>query len=51
MIGNVISASVKPPTSGELLGIPNKDIKIASPNNPNNIEGIAARLLIFISII
>jgi len=32
-----MSARVNPPTKGELLGIPNKFIKIASPKSPNKI--------------
>ena len=46
----MISDKVKPPTKGELLGIPKRFINIASPKRPNKIDGIAARLFIFISI-
>ncbi len=51
IIGNVIRDSVKPPTNAEDRGIPNKLIKIASPSKPKRIEGMAARLLMFTSII
>ncbi len=51
MVGKVISASTMPPTKGADRGICRKLRNTASPNNPKTIEGTAARLLIFTSII
>ena len=50
MIGNVISVSVRPPTSGAERGRLKKLRNTASPSRPNTIEGTAARLLMLTSI-
>jgi len=51
MVGSVIKVSTRPPTSGADRGRPKKLMNTASPSKPNTIEGTAARLLMFTSII
>jgi hypothetical protein len=51
MVGNVISDSTIPPTSGAERGRPNQPRKTAKPSNPNTTDGTAARLLMLISMI
>jgi hypothetical protein len=50
IVGNVINAKTTPPTIGVDLGISKKFSKTAKPNNPNTIDGTAARLLMLTSI-
>jgi hypothetical protein len=48
-VGSVISDNTRPPTSDAERGSPMKLMKTARPSRPNTIEGTAARLLIFTS--
>jgi hypothetical protein len=50
-VGSVIRVSTIPPVRDDDLGIPKKFKKMARPRRPNIIDGTAARLLIFTSII
>ena len=50
IVGSVISVKTSPPTKGADLGTPKTLIYTAKPKIPNTIDGTAAKLLIFISI-
>src|SRR5690606_26411794 len=48
-VGRVINVSTRPATTGAERGKPKKLIKIARPKRPNTMDGTAARLLMFTS--
>ncbi len=50
MVGNTIKDKVKPPIKDDERGICNKLINIDRPSKPKIMEGIAAMLLMLISI-
>ena len=51
IVGSVINPKTRPPTSGADLGKPNVDRKTDKPSNPKTIDGTAAKLFIFTSMI
>ena len=51
IVGRVMRVSTRPPTSGAERGSPKKFRNTARPSKPNTMDGTAARLLIFTSII